>query len=1195
MRGDLWRASGEARGFRGRAPHMHHLRATCLTCSLLASLLLVPNTIAFAQQTRASITGVAVDAQGSVIPGVTVTALNTATNVSTESVTNASGVYTIQQLLPGPYRVTATMQGFKTFVREGIALHTAETVTVNVQLGVGAVEETVTVSAQASAIESNESTISQTIENKRISELPLNGRQVYMLTQLTAGTLFTQTTFGATGFSGTRAWDVNGSLSVHGSRTGNNEFLIEGAPSSGTGGGTGSWNYAPPVDAIEEFTIGMSAVDASYGRTSGGVINMTLRSGTNQFRGSGIVLHRGTWLDSNQIQNIRNNISNKEHKYYNAEGMLSGPIRANKTFFMGGYQGFYENIPFPTTRTIPTEAQLRGDFSQTTTANGTPIIIYDPATTACNANFSVCTRQAFPGNIVPQDRWHPIAKALLPHIPRPNATPSNPSGSSNFVSSPNLGRYRYNSYLTRVDHLFSQNHRLSISNTGNWGIEFRNENALPEPAIRSDNYPTHRNHYLTTVDDNVTLSSSLLWNTRVSWDRFDEPHDKIYGDVDPQLPFAGPYQLTGPPFPQINIDRSSTDDTYTDMFPRTFRRPKNDAYSFSTNLTKTWRQHLVKSGAEFRAYQFFRFDEVASNGTFRFSNDFTRRDPLTNSGAASGNGFASFLLGLPTSGNVVTGTPRTEQYRYWAVYLQDDWKVNARTTVNVGVRWDYQPAVTVKDDLTVSGFDFETTNPLQSQLPQQAATINPATGQPLILDGGLLFANRGGPKSPYKNDWNNWQPRVGVNVRVTDWLGIRSNYGRSFLGLSSGGQAGVYTTDYQRTTPFIAKAPNGIDPGTSWATPFPEGFLQPLAGELGLLTALGTGPTIPNPDYEIPYTDQWMAGVDIQLPWNIGLDVAYVGNKVSKLGVTRRVNLVPQSENDKSIPSLGGNAGYLNQTFPNPFAGLVPGQGLNAATVSRGQLLRPYPHFTNDLQMNRLNRGASYYNALEAVATKRYTNGVMFAVNYTLMKLEDALNFFTDWDATPYRDLQGDMRKHRLVITTLVDLPFGPGKRFGANTSGVVGALIGGWQFNTIGEIQSGRPLGYNGVAIQLDPDVALSNDDQSFDRWFDNSSTALNNPRPDGTFAWSVLGANEYRVVKSRFHDVNEPTEPQWSVSLFKTTQIGRDMNLQIRFETFNVFNVRIYGAPSTDPRSANFGIVDTASQVNFPRTMQIGARLSF
>src|SRR4026209_302979 len=253
----------------------------------------------------------------------------------------------------------------------------------------------------------------------------------------------------------------------------------------------------------------------------------------NQLRGSGIVLHRGTWLDANQIQNLRNNISNKEHMYVNGEGMMSGPIRPGKTFFMGGYQGFYENIPFPVTRTIPTDAQLRGDFSQTTTSNGTPILIYESATTRHTADFSGCTRQPFAGNVIPEARWSPIAKTLVPFIPRPNATPSNLAGSSNFISSPNIGRYRYNSYLTRIDHVFSNTHRLSVTNTGNWGIEYRNENALPEPAIRSDNYPTHRDHYLVTADDNYTINSSTLWNTRVSWDRFDEPHDKVFGDVEP--------------------------------------------------------------------------------------------------------------------------------------------------------------------------------------------------------------------------------------------------------------------------------------------------------------------------------------------------------------------------------------------------------------------------------------------------------------------------------------------------------------------------------------------------------------------------------------------------------------------------------------------------------------------------------------
>ena len=277
---------------------------------------------------------------------------------------------------------------------------------------------------------------------------------------------------------------------------------------------------------------------------------MTLRSGTNELRGSGILLHRGTWLDSNQIQNIRNNISNKEHKYYNGEAMVSGPIRRGKTFFMGGYQGFYENIPFPVTRTIPTAAQLRGDFSQTTTANGTPILIYDPATTVCNANFSSCTRQPFPGNIIPENRWSPIAKALLPHIPQAERDAEQPVG---FEQLHQLAEPRPlslqlvpDAHRSRVQRqppaVVQQQRRTGASS-------IRNENALPEPAIRSDNYPTHRNHYLATVDDNCTIGATTLWNTRVSWDRFDEPHDKEYGDVDPQPAVHRPVPADRPAVP----------------------------------------------------------------------------------------------------------------------------------------------------------------------------------------------------------------------------------------------------------------------------------------------------------------------------------------------------------------------------------------------------------------------------------------------------------------------------------------------------------------------------------------------------------------------------------------------------------------------------------------------------------------------
>ena len=314
-------------------------------------------------------------------PASIVTATNINTNVSTSSTTNEDGLYSITQLTPGQYRLSAELQGFSKFVREGITLQTADKVTIHVQLPLGTVTEVITVAAALTAAETNRSTIAQTMDNKRVSELPLNGRQVYMLLQQTPGTLFTQKSFGNTGFSGTRAWDSNGAVSIHGSRTNNNEFLIDGAPNSATGG----WQYAPLVDAIEEFKVQTASVDASYGRTSGGIVNMTMKSGTNALRGTAILVYRGNALDAGTTQNNRLGLPKRDHLYSDYGGTLGGPIVRDKTFFMGYYEGFYENIPFPRTVSVPTDAQRRGDFSQTFNAQGQLVQIFDPLTTTAGS------------------------------------------------------------------------------------------------------------------------------------------------------------------------------------------------------------------------------------------------------------------------------------------------------------------------------------------------------------------------------------------------------------------------------------------------------------------------------------------------------------------------------------------------------------------------------------------------------------------------------------------------------------------------------------------------------------------------------------------------------------------------------------------------------------------------------------------
>ena len=1141
---------------------------------LLPLVVLVPAS-SDAQQFKASVTGTVVDTQGAVIPGVTVSVINTDTSVAIESVSDSSGAFAVKDVVPGKYKVTATLPGFKTFVREGIVLHTAETATITVKLDLGNVEETVTVSAGLSEVETNQSVLSQTMDNKKVSELPLNGRQVYMLLQLTSGTLFTQQTFGATGFSGTRAWDVNGSVTIHGSRTGNNEFLIDGASNAGTGG----WSYAPPVDAIEEFKVDTASTDASYGRTSGGVVNLTLKSGTNVLHGSGTALFRGTALDSNEIQNTLNNISNEGHKYADGEAMVSGPIKRGKTFFMGGYQGFYEEIPFPSTTTVPTDLQRAGDFSQTFNAQGNLIQIFDPLTTTCNAA-GVCTRTAFANNQIPANRINPVAAALLAQMPKQN-TAGTITGNNNFIASPNLGHYRYNSYLMRLDHSFSQTQRLSFSNSANWGSERRSENSLPPPALRSDNWPTHRNHYLATGDHNWVIGPRTILNSRFAFDRFDEPHPKEFGPLGSvTLPFKTPFQLTDEPwFPNINMSG------YANMFAQGFRQTLNDIWSAQSTVSRTMGSHLMKAGGQWRLYRMIRKNVGNQNGSYSFNSGFTQRNALNGDG--TGNAFASFLLGYPSGGSVDINAESDQRYPNYNLFLQDDWKLNSRMTLNLGLRWDYQSAVTEVNDAMTVGYDASTPNPFQ--LP--AGTINPATGQPYgTLRGGLLYAGVNGASStPYNSDWNNIQPRVGVTYRVTDWISARGNYGRSYLGLTAC-CFGVQQDGFSQTTNIITAGPQIGVPITTLDSPFPGGqFLQPVGNSLGLATANGQGFSFRNPDFQVPYSDQWMAGVNLELPGHMGLDVAYVGNKVDKLPVTRNINLIPLDERIKGIARLGGNPIYLSQTFPNPLAGLLPGTPLNAATLTRNDLLRPNPLFQG-INQDFNNIGWSSYKALEMSLNKRLSHGLLANVTYTWSQRLQATSLLNPYDEKPFKVLDPNDRPQRVTITALYNLPFGPGQRFGGNSTGLVARLIEGWQYNIIGEITSGTPIGMNGNAVPVGDSFAV--DDQSLNKWFDTSTRT--NPRPDGTFAWDTnIGANDFRQSRLFFPDVRQDSKPQWSMSFFKNTRLGGGMTAQFRGEIFNVFNTRLYGGPiSTDPTNANFGIVSN-SQINFPRTGQIGVRL--
>ncbi len=1139
--------------------------ASALFSALL--LLLIQTSFAYGQGFRATVTGRVTDQDGAAIPGATVIITNVKTNVAIATVTSEGGNYTVPQLQPGEYRVTAEATNFQKFVREGIVLRTSEKVNVDIQLAVGTLDQVVTVTAELSASDTDASTLGQVMENKRVAELPLNGRQAYMLLQLTAGTLFTQTTFGSTGFSGTRAWDTNGSVSIHGSRTGNNEFLIDGAPNSATGG----WQYAPVVDAIEEFKVSASSVDASQGRTGGGVVNLTLKSGTNMIHGSAFEFYRGNALDANTTQNNRNAIPRTGHRFDDFGGVISGPIRRDKTFYMGFYEGFREKIPFPRTSSVATELERQGDFSNTRNSAGQLITVYDPLTTKPDpARPGRFIRDPFPGNKIPANRISPIALKLAGFIPKPNVAGDPFTQTNNLAVSPNLGIYSYNSYLVRVDHHFNDHHRMFVSSTGNWGVEFRNQNGFPEPSLRG-NWPKHRNHYMETIDDVYTFNPTTVLNLRVSYDRFNDFNPIDYAALQGDLGIKTVFQVVPPQYPYVTIDG------YQDFFPGTYSQSVNNIYSFQSTLSKMLGRHFVKVGGDFRSYRLNRVGLGDGNGRFDFNRGFTQRDPQQGD-AISGNSFASFLLGYPSGGGVDVNATSARQYLYYAAFVQDDWKITKRLTLNLGLRWDYQAPVTERYNRQTAGFDYTSPNPFK--VPG------------LQLKGGLLFAGEGGnSRAPYESDRTNFQPRVGLAYEIRSGLVFRGNYGRSYLPLTGAGEEGINQANFSRRTGFISSIQTGI-PFNTLERPYPEGILQPFGASQGLTALIGSGFSFLNPDFKTPYTNLWSVGFDIDLPWRVNMDIAWVSNHSKKLPINgRSINEVPRAEREKAIERLGGNASYLSTNVPNPFAGLVPGVALNNAQTTRGQLLRPFPQF-GGITMDRVNEGFSDYDALEMTVNKNFSDGLVAVFNYTLMKNFEATGYLNNgYDDKPWRSIASIDRTHRVAITALYDLPFGKGKWLLGNLSGLRDKLISGWQLNVIGEIQSGAPTAVPG-GILRQKSAKLDGDARTLDRWFDSSTRT--NRRPDGDYAWDQIPPNDFRQINVRFSDIRDPWRPQWAISLFKNTLIREKYNFQFRAEAFNALNTPIYGGPDTGITSTRFGQI-TRNQINFPRHIQLGFRLAF
>jgi outer membrane receptor protein involved in Fe transport len=1140
--------------------------------ALLAVFVLVLCGVASAagQETGGSIAGTVADAQNAALPGVTVSLRNEDTNAQLQTVTNSEGAYVLPFVPIGKYTLTATLNGFSTSKQSGLEVRVGDRLRLDVALQLGAVSEEVTVRSEVPLLETDTANRGQVIAREQVADLPLLGRNPFMLAQLSPGVQYTPSTQSRSN----RPFDNGGmdNFQISGGRGFTNEFLLDGVPNTGTETTQPSnLSFVPSPDATAEFKVQTSIYDAQYGRTGGGVVNVVLKSGTNQFHGSVYEYYRDEALNANTFDANRAGTA-KAGLYWSQPGLtVDGPVKipglyngTDKTFFMYNWEQIRSEVPFPQVYTVPSALERTGDFSQSRTADGRPITIYDPLTTRLENGQNV--RDPFPGNRIPANRIDPVALQLLQRVPMPNTT----GLVNNFLVPENARADRYDQHVVKVDQVINSNHRFFARFARNKRTEVNDYAGFPAEA--SPWYQHGRMNVGFAVEATSVLSPSLVLSSRGGFIRHDfyiATHGDNFDPTTLGFPSSFTSQLQRQTFPQVQWDGYTT-------FGSTFGANNgsiftiSDQWSWSEVLSKTSGNHSFKFGGEFRALVNNQQNPTSSTGRFTFTRGFTQRNALQ-AAADQGSSVASLLLGYPADGSQ-TANPSVSPIfpqlhyngNYVGLFVQDDWRINSRLTLNAGLRWDYESPVV--EELNQQNIGFDTTSPSTFQAPG------------LQLRGGLLFASDD-QRQPFKKDLNNFQPRVGATFRVDDKTVLRGGYALAYLPTFDHG----YNNGFSVTTTLVASTDGGITPVGRLSNPFPAGLDQPVGDSQGLSTLVGRGFTYSDPGRTIPNVHQFSVGVQRELPGRLALDVSYVGSRTNGLPVSKGINEISAEE-------LATGA-FMLQQVANPFQGLLPGTPFNGATVPRQQLARDFPQFAGITQ-DRRPLGVNDYDSLQLSVNKRMTKGLQFLVSYTFSRTEEEITYLNpqdDWSQIS-RVVTAQDTPHRMLVSATYDLPFF------ADQQGITGSLLGGWQVNGIVTVQSGLPVATTAGAF-LVGDPTLEN--PTLARWFNTCTLAISGARQncasaDEAVAWQVQPPFTLRTLPTRLDDVRTERPTLIDFSLFKTFSLPARMRLQLRLESFNLFNTPWFGAPNTNVTNAAFGTV-APTQANDPRNVQIGIRWMF
>jgi hypothetical protein len=1162
-----------------REPSMKSLKR-CLQLALVLAICAAP---VLAQEVRASITGLVTDSSGAALANATVRVVNPGNQFTVTAVTNDTGNYVTPFLTPGSYELSVEAKGFKRHVRPNIVLELQDRARIDIQLELGDLTQSVTVDAAISTLETETAGRGATISNQMITNLPTQGRNPFQLAWAAPGV------FKSGGWRYLRSFDIAGTsgFSANGGRSKENEVLLDGISNVRS---DRTVIHVPTMDSIQEFKILLNTYDAQYGRTGGGIVTIVTKGGTNDLHGTAFEYFQADDLNANQFEL---NAGNKPRPPMNINMygfQVSGPVYIpkafdgrNKLFWMLAYEAMKQRSADPAIATVPEMAWRTGDFSSRLNAAGALVQMYDPLTTQSDG-----TRTPFSGNILPPSRLSKMATEALSYYPAPTSAGANAAKIQNYPF-PSRWVGDMAQWIGRMDLAINSRNTVFFRYGQNPFSEYRGLKFIQNindvnPAEPTGNAPLIRNGRNWTVDWTSTLTPRMTFSLRAGLSRWEETTGSIYGSGYDQsrMGIASSLlsQFTRQGFPNINLG------TYQSMgTDRLINFSANDAYTLQPNLNIVLGRHFLKMGGEVRQYNDNSLNPGLAAGAYAFGKNWTQA-VSNRADAVSGDELATFLLGYPTSAFADRNIDPAYKSYYYTGFVQDDWKVTSRLTVNLGLRWDYEAPAVERYDRQVNGLDFNAPSPIASQVSG------------LSLKGAVLFANaNGAPRGVVLPDKNNWAPRIGAAYRIGDKWVVRGGYGLYYLGQSARGPNNGYS---QRTTAVVS-TDGSLTPAVTTANAFalqPGGLLLAAVGNSkGAASFLGEGLS---PNYQnrpIPFSHQYSFDIQREMPGGILLEAGYVGNLTRKLPMSLGANWVPISELGKRTSAGAIDTAYYTAKIANPMAGLIPNNAtLNATTIPRQNLMYAFPQFSG-MTFSNVPIGQQRYDSFQLKFSKRFAQGVTFLGSYTVAKTLEQVavqnaQFFNLADPASTELVKQPAAEidipQKFNFVAVVDLPFGKGRHFGNDMPKALDFVAGGWGLDMNITYMSGPAINYPNAAQVTAGSAKIDN--PTIPKWFNtdlwNDSTGTR------------VKAQESYTLKTfplRFSDVRLPGYQNWDLGLSKTFPIHERLNAQFKFEAVNAMNHPWFTSiASVDVTNASFGRINP-SQNNLPRFLKLGLVLKW